>query len=190
MRPTAVVAQANIMARSSVPDAMVDAYRGAEGDLGGRLLAALEAAEREGGDLRGRQSAALVVTAAKPDTAAGRRPADRPARGRSPRSGGGAAPPAGPACRLRPRGGRRRARRRGRRPGRLEQYAAAHERAPGNAELAFWHGVALAANGREDDARVQLERAYRDSDGWRELLRRLPAAGLFPDDAELVARMT
>ena len=47
---------------------------------------------------------------------------------------------------------------------------------PDSAELAFWHGVAL--------------EAYRGGDGWRELLRRLPAAGFFPDDAKLVARLT
>ena len=44
-------------------------------DLAERLMAALEAAEREGGDLRGRQSAALVVVAAE---AAGGPQADRP----------------------------------------------------------------------------------------------------------------
>jgi hypothetical protein len=56
--------------------------------------------------------------------------------------------------------------------------------------LAFWHGVALAANGREQEARAQLDQAYRAGDGWRELLRRLPAAGLFPDDPELITRLT
>ena len=35
-----------------------------------------------------------------------------------------------------------------------------------------------------------LERAYAQGEGWRELLRRLPEAGLFPDDRELVTRMT
>ena len=66
--------------------------------------------------------------------------------------------------------------------GALAEYAAAHAEQPDNAELAFWHGVTLAANGREAEARELLERAYAERDGWRELLRRLPAAGLFPDD--------
>ena len=57
---TASSAQANIMGGATVPDAMVDAYRRRSGELAGRLLAALEAAEREGGDLRGRQSAAAA----------------------------------------------------------------------------------------------------------------------------------
>ncbi len=56
-----VTCQANIMERPTVPTAMLAAFRGTEGDLAERLLAALRAAEREGGDVRGRQSAALVV---------------------------------------------------------------------------------------------------------------------------------
>jgi uncharacterized Ntn-hydrolase superfamily protein len=56
-----VSAQANMMARDTVPVAMVAAFRAAEGDLADRLLAALDAAEGEGGDVRGRQSAALLV---------------------------------------------------------------------------------------------------------------------------------
>ena len=74
--------------------------------------------------------------------------------------------------------------------GALAEYAAAHEAHPDHPELAFWHGVTLAAGGREQDARALLRRAYADSEGWRELLRRLPAAGLFPDDAELDRPMT
>ena len=56
--------QANMMARDTVPAAMASAYREAGGDLAGRLLAALLAAEGEGGDVRGRQSAALLVVPA------------------------------------------------------------------------------------------------------------------------------
>ena len=74
--------------------------------------------------------------------------------------------------------------------GALAEYAAAHAEQPDNAELAFWHGVALAANGREAEGRELLERAYAQREGWRELLRRLPAAGLFPDDPALLDRMT
>ncbi|MGH2781502.1 MAG: DUF1028 domain-containing protein, partial [Thermoleophilaceae bacterium] len=69
-----VSAQANIMRRPTVPDAMVSAFRSASGDLAGRLMAALDAAEAEGCDLRGRQSAALVVVAPR---ASGRPAEDR-----------------------------------------------------------------------------------------------------------------
>jgi uncharacterized Ntn-hydrolase superfamily protein len=59
-------AQANLMRRDTVWEAMADAYRAASGDLAERILVSLEAAEGEGGDIRGRQSAALVVAAAEP----------------------------------------------------------------------------------------------------------------------------
>jgi uncharacterized Ntn-hydrolase superfamily protein len=56
-----VSCQANMMARETVPDAMLGAYQSSEGSLTERLLTALQAAEAEGGDIRGRQSAALLV---------------------------------------------------------------------------------------------------------------------------------
>ncbi len=60
----AFACQANMMGAATVPEAMAAAYRGAEGDLAERMLAALYAAEAEGGDVRGRQSAALLVVPA------------------------------------------------------------------------------------------------------------------------------
>jgi uncharacterized Ntn-hydrolase superfamily protein len=59
--------QANMMARDTVPAAMAAAFRGAQGALADRLMAALFAAEGEGGDIRGRQSAAMVVVPAAGD---------------------------------------------------------------------------------------------------------------------------
>jgi uncharacterized Ntn-hydrolase superfamily protein len=56
-----VSAQANMMARDTVPTAMVAAFEAASGDLAERLMAALHAAEGEGGDVRGRQSSSLIV---------------------------------------------------------------------------------------------------------------------------------
>ena len=73
--------------------------------------------------------------------------------------------------------------------GSLAEYEAAHRSQPDNLELAFWHGVALAASGREEDAAPILRRAFQAHEGWIELLKRLPAAGLFPDDGELIARL-
>jgi uncharacterized Ntn-hydrolase superfamily protein len=185
-----VSAQANIMERPTVPDAMIAAYRTAGGDLAGRMLAALEAAEREGGDLRGRQSAALLVVAPR---ASGRPTEDRLFDLRVDDH-------PDPVRELRRLLGLSRAYERsdtgdelaaaGDVEGALAEYAAAHAEQPDSAELAFWHGVALAAGGREQEARPLLERAYAQGEGWRELLRRLPDAGLFPDDPELVTRMT
>lgn len=161
--------QSNMMERTTVPDAMAAAFESADGPLPERLLAALDAAEAEGGDIRGRQSAAMVVV-----------PGDR------------AAPPwtrlvdlrvedaADPLAELR----------------RLLAMRRAYETmTPGpamgdNPELAFWRGVMLGAVGQEDEAREWLGQAYAVDARWRELLRRLPAAGRFPDDPDLVARLT
>jgi uncharacterized Ntn-hydrolase superfamily protein len=185
-----VTVQANMMALPTVWDAMLNAYRATDGDLCDRLLAALDAAEGEGGDIRGRQSAALLVVKAKAtgkpleDRTADLRVDDHPQ-------------PLGELRRLLEM---KRAydrvdladelAARGEYEAALAEYSAAHESQPDNSELAFWHGVALALGGREDDARPLLEQAYAEHDGWRELLRRLPASGLIPADEDLVARLT
>jgi uncharacterized Ntn-hydrolase superfamily protein len=184
-----MTAQANLMRRETVWGAMEAAYRSTEGDLADRLLAALDAAEAEGGDLRGRQSAALRVVAAKDsgsplaDVAFDLRVEDHPE----------------PLAELRRLVEAKRAYDRvdagdelaaaGDSEGALAQYAAAHAALPENEELAFWHGVALARVGREDEARDLIRPALNADDGWGELLRRLPAAGLLPDEPELLARL-
>jgi uncharacterized Ntn-hydrolase superfamily protein len=53
--------QGNILAGELVLQAMAAAYRGSEGELADRLLAALAAGDRAGGDRRGKQSAAVLV---------------------------------------------------------------------------------------------------------------------------------
>src|SRR5687768_5794737 len=57
--------QANMMANDRIWPAMAAAFRYTKGDLAERILAALEAAEKEGGDIRGRQSAAILIVKAK-----------------------------------------------------------------------------------------------------------------------------
>jgi len=59
-----------------------------------------------------------------------------------------------------------------------------------NGEAAFWTGITLAGAGREEDAGAYLERAFKVDARWAELVTRLPAAGLLPDDAALVQRLT
>lgn len=62
--------QANMMTRSTVIDAMRNAFESAEGDLAARMMQALHAAQAEDGDIRGKQSAALkVVSGNKADPA-------------------------------------------------------------------------------------------------------------------------
>jgi uncharacterized Ntn-hydrolase superfamily protein len=184
-----VSAQANMMERPTVPDAMIAAFRSTRGELARRLLAALEAAEREGGDIRGRQSAAMVVVAPR---ASGQPMADKPVDLRVDDH-------PDPVRELRRLLDVHSAYRHievadelaaaGDNDGALGEYAQAHAKQPDNAELAFWHGVALATSGREAEARQLLERAYSERDGWRELLRRLPDSGLFPADADLLRRL-
>jgi uncharacterized Ntn-hydrolase superfamily protein len=53
--------QGNILAGPGVIEAMAAGYEQAQGDLGERMIAALEAGEAAGGDRRGRQSAALLI---------------------------------------------------------------------------------------------------------------------------------
>lgn len=185
-----VSAQANIMERDTVPGAMLRAYEAATAQpLAERLLAALDAAEAEGGDLRGRQSAALLVVAGR---ASGSPLRDRPVELRVEDH----RDPLGELRRLlellraygRATEGDELAAA-GDTEGALAAYADAHRSQPDNAELAFWHGAALAAEGHEDEAARILRRAFEAGPGWAELLKRLPAAGLFPDDGELIARL-
>jgi uncharacterized Ntn-hydrolase superfamily protein len=185
-----VSAQANMMERDTVPAAMVRAYSAASGvAFAERLLAALDAAQAEGGDLRGRQSAAIVIVSPR---ATGNPVEDRPIDLR-------VEDHPDPLRELRRLLSLRRAYQRvdvgdqlaaaGDVEGSLAEYEAAHRSQPDNLELAFWHGVALAASGREADAAPIMRRAFEAHEGWIELLKRLPAAGLFPDDGELIARL-
>jgi uncharacterized Ntn-hydrolase superfamily protein len=184
-----VSAQANIMQSDTVPNAMVRGYEAARGELAERLLAALDAAEGEGGDLRGRQSAALLVVAARgsgrpgeeqlvdlrvddhADPLAELRRLLRLWRAYARADVGDQLAAAGDTA------------------GALREYAAAHAVEPDNPELAFWHGVALAAGGDEHEAIPILRSVFEQRPGYADLLERLPAAGLFPDDGQLIARL-
>ncbi|HEX6459743.1 MAG TPA: DUF1028 domain-containing protein [Thermoleophilaceae bacterium] len=179
-------AQANMMRRETVPDAMVDAYESTRGDLAERLLTALEAAEAEGGDIRGKQSAAVLVVG-------GRRSAEpwehKPVDLR-------VEDHPEPLRELRRLLRLRRAYDemelgeqlavRGNLEGALGHYQRAHAAAPDNTEIAFWLGLALGGCGRVEEGREHIRRVSEVDPGWAELLRRLPAAGLIPDDPELL----
>ena len=58
-----------------------------------------------------------------------------------------------------------------------------------NGEAVFWTGVSLASAGKEQEAGPYLARAYRVHQKWAELIPRLPAAGLLPNDKALVDRL-
>jgi uncharacterized Ntn-hydrolase superfamily protein len=185
----AVSVQANMMLNPTVPDAMLAAYVGSSGDLAERMLAALDAAEIEGGDIRGRQSAAMVVVngkrSEKPwlDRVVDLRVEDHPQ----------------PLVELRRLVGMRRgydaveraeqAALRNDMETAAAQYAVAEAGVGDNVEASFWAGVSLAAAGNEEQARAMLAKSFAAHDGWKELLRRLPAAGMFLDDPALIERL-
>ena len=185
-------AQANLMDRSTVWGAMARAFESAEGDLAERMLQALEAAEREGGDIRGRQSAAIVVVAGE---STGRPWADRLVDLR-------VEDHPDPVGELRRLVGLARVYRKlnegdewlalGDMARATASYSEALALAPDeatNGEAAFWTGIGLASAGRVEEALPYLRRAQAVHDRWVDLVPRLPAAGVLPDDVGLVARL-
>lgn len=181
-----VSVQANMMERETVPGAMLAAYDAAGGDLADRMLAALDAAEAEGGDIRGRQSAAILVVSGEPAGRPWWATRDLELRVED---------HAEPLVELRRLVTLQRAYRtafsglprvqKGDVEGGLALMQRGYEAAPDNAEIAFWYALAL-ARARPEEARRRLAEARRAEPRWAELLRRLPAAGLFPDDAALI----
>lgn len=184
--------QANLMEKPGVWPAMARAFESTKGDLAERLLAALEAAEREGGDIRGRQSAAMIVVG---PTSTGRPWADRRIDLRIEDH------PA-PVTELRRLVTLARVYQKlnegdewvtkNDMPRAVEAYGAATSLLPDaatNGEAVFWTGISLANAKRVDEAIPYLRRAYAADRRWAELVTRLPEAALLPNDAALVRRL-
>ena len=189
--------QANLMANDRVWPAMAKAYGETKGDLADRMLAALEAAQREGGDIRGKQSAALLAVAAAPsgkpwqDRLFDLRVDDAPdplvelrrlvavQRAYNHMNAGDLAVEHKDAETA------------------LAEYAAAEKIAsttPGippsrHAEMTYWHAVSLVTMNRVDEALPLFARAFAIEPGWRELTPRLVRSGLLPDDPKVVERI-
>ena len=178
--------QANMMLSPAVPDAMAAAWvRGSGTPLATRMVDVLRAAQAEGGDVRGQQSAAMLIVSLDPDEASlgtilDVRVDDSPEPIAELERLGQLAE----AYREHELGLRRLAEDADQA---LAHWTRAAALAPGNEELDFWRAVALAATGRREDARQLLQGLFRASPGWRTLLGRLPAAGLLPEDADLLA---
>jgi Flp pilus assembly protein TadD len=68
-------------------------------------------------------------------------------------------------------------------------FSAAEALAPNNHEMVFWHAVTLAGAGQVEQALPLFEKAFSLWPKWRELIPRLPASGLLPDDPELLAEI-
>jgi uncharacterized Ntn-hydrolase superfamily protein len=167
-----VSCQANIMASDRVWPAMLAAFEEADGAMSERLLAALDAAEREGGDLRGRQSAALLVVPSEGEsweTTVSLRVEDHPEPlGELRRLVGlhAAYALAGEGDALVNEGRHDEAARR---------YEQASARAPENHELLFWAGLGAAQAGDIDTAVARVREAIARQPGWKLLLGRLPS---------------
>lgn len=181
--------QANLMEKATVWPAMARAFESGKGDLTERLLAALEAAQREGGDIRGRQSAAILVVKGK---STGRPWADRVVDLRvedhpdpivelkrlvSVRraydhmdAGDACATKKDWDCAAR-------------------EYGAAEQMLPDNMEVVFWHAVTLVTGKRVDEALPLFRKVFAREPKWAELVPRLPAADLLPADEQLLRRI-
>lgn len=181
--------QANLMWKPTVCAAMVSAYRESGGDLAERLMAALDAAEADGGDIRGKQSAAmLVVSGDRSLPAWGGRIVDlRVEDHADPLLEMRRLLVLSRAYRLMNEGDELMA---GNEIGAaVEAYTRAAALAPDNHEMLFWQAATLAGAGQVDESLPLFEQAFALWPRWRELVTRLPASGLLPDDPELMAKI-
>ena len=178
--------QANMMLKNTVWPAMAKAYESASGNLADRMLAALDAAQAEGGDIRGKQSAAMLVVGGKPldhpwkGIVIDLRVEDHPE----------------PLVELRRLLTIQRAYQAmnlgdemlaaGNSQAAFEAYDQAAKLAPQIDELIFWQAVSLADIGNVEKSLPVFKRVFTQNPDWAELLQRLPSAGLFKDDPELM----
>jgi len=178
--------QANIMAKSTVPSAMVQAFESTTGDLAERMLAALDAAEAEGGDLRGRQSAAMLVVSGEPtgdpwtDRIVDLEVADHE----------------NPLIELRRLLRISQAYRHAQRgdeymeknemDSALQEYSAATKLYPENPELPFWTAVTLAQTGELEKALLIFNDVFSRNGNLRELVPRIVQAGFLTVDQNVL----
>lgn len=181
--------QANIMRDDGVVPAMAAAYEAAEGAFAERLLAALDGAQHAGGDLRGMQSAAILIVGAErraepwqgvllelrvedhPEPLRELRRLLRVQRAYDAANAGDVSLERGDLAAA------------------LESYARAEELYPESVELSFWRGITLLQRGHEQEALALLGRVFAREPAWTLMPRRLVAAGQFPDDPDLLAKL-
>ena len=181
--------QANLMLNEKVWPAMARAFENTKGDLAERMLAALDAAQAAGGDIRGRQSAALIVVTGKPTGMAWK---DRTFDLRvddSPQ----------PLQELRRLVRLQRAYNhmnagdlaveKKDNEGALREYSAAEKLVPDNAEMIYWHAVALVNMGRVDESLPLFRKVFAMDRNWITLTPRLPKSGLLPDDQKIIQKI-
>ncbi len=178
--------QANLMLKNTVWDAMAKAFEGTRGPLAERMMAALEAAQREGGDIRGMQSAAILVVTGKPtgqvwkDRLIDLRVDDSPEPLRELRR----LLDLHKAYRFVDKGDELVT------EGKIDEaevaYAEAAKLAPGNNEILFWEAMTLVQNGRTEKALPILKAVFKAEPIWKELVPRLVKPGLLQNDPKLI----
>ncbi|MGH9831394.1 MAG: DUF1028 domain-containing protein [Blastocatellia bacterium] len=182
-------AQANLMLKDTVWDAMARAFENTKGELVDRLMAALDAAQAEGGDIRGKQSAAIIVVSGKPtgrswaDRLFDLRVEDHPE----------------PVVELKRLVKLQRAYNhmnagdeffgKGEVAGALREYASAERLAPENIEMVFWHAVTLVNAKRVEEALPLFKRVFAADRNWATLTPRLPKSKLLPDDPKIIQQI-
>ena len=181
--------QANMMLSEKVWPAMARAFQTTKGDLAVRMLAALDAAQAAGGDIRGRQSAALIVVTGKPTGMSWK---DRIFDLRVDDS-------TEPLQELRRLVTLQRAYNhmnagdlaveKKDNEGALREYSAAEKLVPDNAEMIYWHAVALVNMGRVDESLPLFRKVFAMDKNWATLTPRLPKAGLLPIDLKLIEKI-
>ncbi|HVG21803.1 MAG TPA: DUF1028 domain-containing protein [Blastocatellia bacterium] len=181
--------QANLMLNDKVWPAMSRAFENTKGDLAERMMAALDAAQEAGGDIRGRQSAALIVVTGKPtgrpwaDRVFDLRIDDHPEplkelrrlltlhRAYNHMNAGDLAVE------------------RKENEKALEEYGAAARLAPDNAEMVYWHAVALVNMNRVEESLPLFRRVFDMDKNWATLTPRLAKVGLIVDDQKVIERI-
>ena len=181
--------QANLMLNDKVWPAMSAAFENAKGDLAERMLAALDAAQAAGGDIRGKQSAALIVVTGKPTGQAWK---DRVFDLRVDDS----SDPLGELRRLvklqraynHMNAGDLAVEHKDN-EGALREYGAAEKLVPDNAEMIYWHAVALVNMGKVDESLPLFRKVFAMDPNWATLTPRLPKSGLLPNDPKVIERI-
>ena len=181
--------QANMMLNEAVWPAMSRAFESAKGDLAERMLAALDAAQQAGGDIRGRQSAALIVVGAR---STGKPWIDRVFDLRVDDS-------AEPLQELRRLVTLQRAYNHMNagdlavehkdNDAALKHYGEAAKLVPDNAEMVYWHAVALVNMNRVQEALPLFRRVFAKDRNWVILTPRLAKVGLLPDDPQVIEQI-
>jgi uncharacterized Ntn-hydrolase superfamily protein len=182
-------AQGNMLTRDSCWGAMVDAFETGTGSLTDRLLAALDAAEREDGDVRGRQAARILVCRDTPaesswnerviDVQVVDHPEPVPELRRLVMVTH-AYDHLGRALELTDKGELEAA---------AQEIDTARSLAPDDDQIAFWGATVLGGAGRIGDAIAAMQQASGANPRWPEFLRRCIAAGVLPAEAAPLAEV-